>query len=53
VHLLSGPPQLSAAAAPLQSSSPASDLEIRVQALEEEIAELRARLDALTGEGTT
>ncbi|MER9872084.1 DUF480 domain-containing protein [Mesorhizobium sp. M0195] len=53
VHLLSGPVQLSTAAAPLQSSSPASDMETRVQALEEEVAALRARLDALTGEGTT
>ncbi|MER9618514.1 DUF480 domain-containing protein [Mesorhizobium sp. M0207] len=50
VHLLSGPPQLSAAAAPLQSSSPASDMEMRVRALEEEVAALRARLDALVGE---
>nr|WP_245319586.1 DUF480 domain-containing protein [Mesorhizobium temperatum] len=52
VHLLSGPVQLSAAAAPLQAPSPASDFEARVQALEEEVAQLRARIDALTGEGS-
>ncbi|MER8609501.1 DUF480 domain-containing protein [Mesorhizobium sp. M0435] len=51
VQLLSGPVQLSAAAAPQQSPLPASDLEMRVQALEQEVAALRARLDALTGEG--
>ena len=51
VHLLGGPVQLSAAAAPLQAPSPASDIEARVQALEEEVAQLRARIDALTGDG--
>ncbi|TIX56343.1 MAG: DUF480 domain-containing protein, partial [Mesorhizobium sp.] len=39
------------AATPLQSPSPASDLEARVQALEEEVGQLRARINALTGEG--
>jgi uncharacterized protein YceH (UPF0502 family) len=37
--------------APQQSPSPASDLEARVQALEEEVARLRAHIDALTGDG--
>ncbi|MET2832436.1 YceH family protein [Mesorhizobium shangrilense] len=49
VHLLSGPPQIPAATAPMHSPAPASDLEARVQALEEEVAALRARIDALTG----
>jgi uncharacterized protein YceH (UPF0502 family) len=51
VHLLSGPVQMAVAATPLQSPSPAADLETRVQALEEEVAMLRARIDALAGEG--
>lgn len=52
VHLLSGPVQTPVVAAtPLQSPSPASDLEARVQALEEEIGQLRARINALTGDG--
>jgi uncharacterized protein YceH (UPF0502 family) len=51
VHLLSGPVQMPVAATPLEAPSPASDLEARVQALEEEVAQLRARIDALTGEG--
>lgn len=51
VHLLSGPVRMPVAATPLQSPSAASDLETRVQALEEEVAMLRARIDTLTGEG--
>ncbi|RWL21353.1 MULTISPECIES: DUF480 domain-containing protein [Mesorhizobium] len=52
VHLLSGPVQTPVVAAtPMQSPSPASDLEARVQALEEEVGQLRARINALTGEG--
>ncbi|WP_287179872.1 DUF480 domain-containing protein, partial [Mesorhizobium sp.] len=52
VHLLSGPVQTPVVAGtPLQSPSPASDLEARVQALEEEVGQLRARINALTGEG--
>jgi uncharacterized protein YceH (UPF0502 family) len=51
VHLLSGPVQMQVMAATSQQSpSPASDLEARVYALEEEIATLRARIDALAGE---
>ncbi|MFK0689170.1 YceH family protein [Mesorhizobium sp. IMUNJ 23033] len=50
-HLLSGAVQMPASAASVQRSSPASDLEARVEALEEELAQLRARIDALTGEG--
>ncbi|TGS97277.1 DUF480 domain-containing protein, partial [Mesorhizobium sp. M8A.F.Ca.ET.213.01.1.1] len=50
-HLLCGPVQMPLAAAPLQSPSPATDLEARVQALEEEVERLRARIDALAGEG--
>lgn len=49
VHLLSGQPQIPVATAPMYSPAPASDLEARVQALEEEVAALRARIDALTG----
>ena len=48
VHLLSGPPQIPAATASMHSPAPASDLETRVHALEEEVAALRARIDALT-----
>ncbi|GLS39814.1 UPF0502 protein [Mesorhizobium tianshanense] len=51
VHLLCGHVQAPVAATPLQSPSPASDIEARVQALEQEVAALRARLDALAGEG--
>lgn len=49
VHLLSGQPQIPVAAAPVYSAAPASDLEARVQALEEEVAALRARIETLTG----
>ncbi|RUV42712.1 MAG: DUF480 domain-containing protein [Mesorhizobium sp.] len=51
VHLLSGPVEVSAAAAPWQppASSDASDLEARVRALEEEVASLRAKIEALGG----
>ncbi len=49
-HLLSGPVDVSAAAAQQpQAAMPASDLEVRLQALEEEVSALRARLDALGG----
>lgn len=52
VHLLSGPVQTPVVAAtPMQSPSPASDLEARVQALEEDVGQLRARINALTGDG--
>lgn len=48
VHLLSGPVDIQATApAPWQPAAPASDLEARVLALEEEVAALKARLDAL------
>lgn len=50
-HLLSGAVQMPVAAASVQRSVPGSDLEARVEALEEELAQLRARIDALTGEG--
>ncbi|RJT39785.1 DUF480 domain-containing protein [Mesorhizobium waimense] len=50
-HLLSGAVQMPAAVTSVQRSSPASDLEARVEALEEELAQLRARIDALTDEG--
>lgn len=47
-HLLSGPIDIAALAAQrVPSAVPASDLEARLQALEEEVAALRARLDAL------
>jgi uncharacterized protein YceH (UPF0502 family) len=47
-HLLSGPVDVAALAAQRgPSAMPASDLEARIQALEEEVAALRARLDAL------
>ncbi|RUX23195.1 DUF480 domain-containing protein [Mesorhizobium sp. M7A.F.Ca.US.011.01.1.1] len=52
VHLLSGTPQIAAIAmhqAPSAASS-ASGLEERISALEEEVARLRARIEALTGE---
>ncbi|CAN7202665.1 YceH family protein [Mesorhizobium sp. LjNodule214] len=50
-HLLSGAVQMPVATAAPQRSPPTSDLEARVEALEEELAQLRARIDALTGEG--
>jgi uncharacterized protein YceH (UPF0502 family) len=47
-HLLSGPIDIAALAAQRgPSAMPASDVEARLQALEEEVATLRARLDAL------
>ncbi|KRA00172.1 hypothetical protein ASD64_00930 [Mesorhizobium sp. Root157] len=51
-HLLAGPVELAAVATPTRTPSFAasSDLEARVEALEEEVATLRARLDALTAE---
>ncbi len=49
-HLLSGPIDVAALAAQRgPSAMPASDIEARLQALEEEVATLRARLDALGG----
>ncbi|MEP9397543.1 DUF480 domain-containing protein [Mesorhizobium sp. KR2-14] len=49
-HLLSGPIDVAALAAQRgPTAMPASDLEARLQALEEEVAALRARLDALGG----
>ncbi|TIO08029.1 DUF480 domain-containing protein [Mesorhizobium sp.] len=50
-HLLCGPVQTPVFVTSQQSSSPTSDLEARVRALEEEVAMLRARIDTLTGEG--
>ena len=50
-HLLCGPVELSASPAPWQPSQPASGLEERVRALEEDVAALRARIDALAGQG--
>lgn len=50
VHLLSGPVDVAALAVQRgPSAMPASDVEARLQALEEEVAALRARLDALGG----
>lgn len=52
VHLLAGPVDVSAvAAAPWQPAASASDadLEARVRALEEEVAALRAKIEALGG----
>ena len=47
-HLLSGPVDIAALAAQRgPTAMPASDIEARLQALEEEVAALRARLDAL------
>lgn len=47
-HLLSGPIDVAALAAQRgPTAMPASDIEARLQALEEEVAALRARLDAL------
>ncbi|WP_019170745.1 YceH family protein [Pseudaminobacter salicylatoxidans] len=49
-HLLSGPVDVAALAAQRGPAvMPASDLEARIQTLEEEVAALRARLDALGG----
>jgi uncharacterized protein YceH (UPF0502 family) len=53
MHLLSGTPQITTTAmhaAPSTASS-ASGLEERISALEAEVARLRARIEALTGEG--
>ena len=54
VHLLSGTPQIAATAVHHAQSgaSSASGLEERISALEEEVARLRARIEALTGEGS-
>ncbi|RWB51345.1 DUF480 domain-containing protein [Mesorhizobium sp.] len=50
VHLLSGPVEAAAVTAPWQpASSDTGDLEARVKALEEEVASLRARIEALGG----
>jgi|SRR5438552_11047410 len=50
VHLLSGPVDLTAAAAPRQPpASSEADLEARVRALEEEVAALRAKIEVLGG----
>ncbi|CDX41990.1 conserved hypothetical protein [Mesorhizobium sp. ORS 3359] len=50
VHLLSGPVEAWALAAPWQPAASAdSDLEARVKALEEEVAALRAKIEALGG----
>ncbi|RWL99124.1 MAG: DUF480 domain-containing protein [Mesorhizobium sp.] len=48
VHLLGGPVEMMAAAAPWQSASD-TDLETRVRALEEEVASLRAKIETLGG----
>ncbi|RWH74594.1 DUF480 domain-containing protein [Mesorhizobium sp.] len=48
VHLLSGPVEAAAVAAPWQPAAAAdSDLESRIRALEEEVAALRAKIEAL------
>ncbi|MER8748150.1 DUF480 domain-containing protein [Mesorhizobium sp. M1050] len=48
VHLLSGPVDVAALSAQRNVSAlPASDMEARLEALEQEVAALRARLDAL------
>ncbi|TIR20647.1 MAG: DUF480 domain-containing protein [Mesorhizobium sp.] len=51
VHLLSGPVEAAAVAAPWQPAATAADgdLETRIKALEEEVAALRARIEALGG----
>ncbi|MDX8467888.1 DUF480 domain-containing protein [Mesorhizobium sp. VK23B] len=50
VHLLSGPVEAAVAAAPWQAPvSSDTDLEARVRALEEEVATLRAKIEALGG----
>ncbi|PTE08011.1 YceH family protein [Mesorhizobium helmanticense] len=51
VHLLSGPVEVPAVATPWQAPRPVSDLEGRVRALEDEVAALRAKLEALSGGG--
>jgi uncharacterized protein YceH (UPF0502 family) len=51
VHLLCGPVEASAFAAPAAATGYASDLESRIAALEEQVARLSERLDTLTGEG--
>jgi uncharacterized protein YceH (UPF0502 family) len=51
VHLLCGPVEASAFAVPAVATGHTSDLEARIAALEEQVARLSARLDALTGEG--
>jgi uncharacterized protein YceH (UPF0502 family) len=50
MHLLSGAAQMPVAARVDYASPPTSDLETRVQALEEEVARLRASIEALTGD---
>ncbi|OBQ63471.1 YceH family protein [Mesorhizobium erdmanii] len=50
VHLLSGPVDVAALAVQRSATSmPSFDLEARVQALEEEVAALRAKIEALGG----
>ncbi|RWM35678.1 DUF480 domain-containing protein [Mesorhizobium sp.] len=50
VHLLGGPVEVTAAAAPWQpAASSDTDLEARVRALEEEVAVLRTKIEALGG----
>jgi uncharacterized protein YceH (UPF0502 family) len=51
VHLLCGPVDASAFAVPAAATGHAPDLEARIAALEEQVAQLGARLDALSGEG--
>ena len=51
VHLLSGPVDIAAFATAQRASAPASDVSARLAALEAEVAELRARLDALSANG--
>jgi uncharacterized protein YceH (UPF0502 family) len=50
VHLLCGPVDAGAFAVPAAATGHASDLEARIAALEEQVARLSERLDALTGE---
>ena len=51
VHLLSGPVEVAAVAVPWQPAATAADadLEARVRTLEEEVAALRAKIEALGG----
>jgi uncharacterized protein YceH (UPF0502 family) len=51
IHLLSGTPQIAAAASWQPPASSDTDLEARVRALEEQVAALRARIEALAGGG--